>query len=74
MKTTEMVKRYFTEVMKLDFPNEVLDEEVFESTLDELSLTDDEPFDKTMVDDVAYLYPEILDAKQNWADENRDLF
>ncbi len=53
--------------------DQVLDSDAFWVTLDELSLTDDQPYDDTMVDDVADLYPEVLDAKEDFAEEMKEI-
>jgi hypothetical protein len=36
-----------------------------------MGLTDDEPYDDTMVDDVADVYPDVLYAKNNYREEMR---
>ena len=74
MKTIEMIKNNFVDAWAVYYPDEQIDEEVFEATVDELAIDDDEPFDKTMVDDVMEVYPELLFARENWANECRDLF
>ena len=69
--TTNLIKKNFTQ--HLAAHNQVLDSDAFWVTLDELSLTDDQLYDDTMVDDVADTYPEVLDAKADWAEDMKEL-
>jgi hypothetical protein len=71
LTTTNLIKKNFTQ--HLSVHNQVLDPDAFWVTLDELSLTDDQPYDDTMVDDVADTYPEVLDAKADWAEDMKEL-
>jgi len=71
LTTTNLIKMNFTQ--HLDVHNQVLDSDAFWVTLDELSLTDDQPYDDTMVDDVADIYPEVLDAKIDFAEDMKEM-
>jgi hypothetical protein len=71
LTTTNLIKKNFTQHLAVH--NQVLDFDAFWVTLDELSLTDDQPYDDTMVDDVADTYPEVLDAKMDWAEDMKEI-
>jgi hypothetical protein len=71
VSTTDLIKRNFIERLRVYNPKEVIDLDVFEQSLYELALTDDEEYDDTMVDDVADVYPDVLYAKNNYREEMR---
>jgi hypothetical protein len=71
VSTTDLVKRNFIERLRVYNPKEVIDLDAFEQSLYEMGLTDDEPYDDTMVDDVADVYPDVLYAKNNYREEMR---
>jgi DNA-binding ferritin-like protein (Dps family) len=69
--TTNLIKKNFTQHLAVH--NQVLDVVAFWLVLAELSITDDQPYDDDMVDDVADLYPEVLGAKADWAEDTKEL-
>jgi hypothetical protein len=71
VSTTDLIKRNFIERLRVYNPKEVIDLDAFEQSLYEMGLTDDEPYDDTMVDDVADVYPDVLYAKNNYREEMR---
>jgi len=71
VSTTDLIKRNFIERLRVYNPKEVIDLDAFEQSLYEMGLTDDEPYDDAMVDDVADVYPDVLYAKNNYREEMR---
>jgi hypothetical protein len=71
MSTTKRIEVDMKE--RLNLWNEKLEKAVLEVALDELMITDNTPYDYTVVDDVADVYQEVLEQRADAAEDLREI-